>query len=217
MTMKSPMKMVIGTMTNIDIREQAKRTIGTITAKLDDGLIKNLFDEPIDNAARQFRHKADCPMTHKMFHKVITDFVIQIYDQALNASWKLSAGPLSEAIALLEDHYQGTYGRGYIAAVLDANDAGEGGIDTVLHGLAEIIKDIERQKYVRGVFIMNIDPADWRLQCEIVKVLLEDYKPFLPGQMLQCKPWELVSQIPSIMSGYLCGDSTLQEILSYPP
>jgi hypothetical protein len=82
--------------------------------------------------------------------------------------------------------------------------------------LAEIIKNIEHQKYVRGVFIVNIDPADWHLQCEIVTVLLEDYKPFLPGQLLPCKPWELVSQIPSIVSGYLCSDSTLQDILSYP-
>lgn len=203
-------------MTNTDIREQARKTIETITAQLDQSLIKNLFDEPIDKAARQFRHKVDRPMSPKTFHKVIADFVVQIYDQALSARWKLSADPLDEAIALLEDHYQSAYGHGYTAAVLNANDAGQGGIDAVLHTLAEIIKDIERQKYVRGVFIMNIDPADWHLQCEIVTVLLEDYGPFLPEQMLQCKPWELVSQIPSIMSGYLCGDSTLQEILSYP-
>ena len=63
---------------------------------------------------------------------------------------------------------------------------------------------------------MNIEAADWQLQCEIVRVLLDDYGPFLPKQLRQCKPWELVSQIPSMMSGYLCGDSSLQEILSYP-
>ena len=110
-------------MTNTDIRERAERTIGTITARLDHGVIKGLLDEPIHNAARQFKHDAGCPMSHETFHKVIADFVTQVYDGALNACWKLSADPLGEAIALLEDHYQSAYGRVYIAAVLDANDA----------------------------------------------------------------------------------------------
>ena len=86
----------------------------------------------------------------------------------------------------------------------------------VLNRLAEIIKEIERLKHIHAVFIVNIDPTDWHLKCEIVRILLEDYKPFLPKHLLRCKPWELANDIPSIMYKYICSDTTLQQILSFP-
>ena len=201
---------------NTDLKKRAREKVEIITAKLDQGLIKSQFDEPIGRAARQFTHNAGCPITHMMFHKVIADFVEQIYSKGLNASWKLFE-PLGEAISLLENLYQSAHGSGYTAAAMDANDSTQGGIDMVLVRLAEIIKDIERQKYVKAVFVVNINPSDWYLKCEIVDILLEDYKPFLPEHLSQCKPWELVDEIPSIMYGCICSDSALQQILSHPP
>jgi len=208
--------MEIGSMTNTDIREEAERTIKTMTAGLDLGRVKGLFDEPIDNVARQFKHQAGCPVSHKTFHKVLADFVVLVYDRGLNACWKLSTDPLGEAIVLLEGNYQSHYGHGYIAAALDANDATQGGIDAVLYLLKEIIKRVERHKYLRSIFATNIETADWHVQCEIVRILVETYRPFLPKQIGQCEPWELVSQIPSMISLCLGVDSALQEILSYP-
>ena len=209
------MERKIGVIMNTDIRKRAAEKVEAITAKLDQALIKSRFDEPIDKAIRQFTHEAGCPITHEQFHKIITEFVVHIYDKGLNARWKVSAEPLGHAIDLLENHYQGTYGRGYIASAMDSNDAQEGGIDTVLNRLAGIIKDIEQQKYVKGVFSINMDPTDWHLKCEIVSILLEDYRHFLPEHLLECKPWELVSQIPTIMYRYICSDSALLDMLSY--
>lgn len=203
-------------MTNTDIPEQARRTIGTILTQLDQRLIRSLFDEPIDHAARQFIHDASCPASNKTFHKVIADFTVQVYEQGLNAFWKLSGDPLGEALALLDNYYQGTFGYGYIAAALTANDPAQGGINAVLGMLKEIIKRVERQKYFRRVFATSIETADWHVRCEIVRVLLENYKQFLPEQMLHCEPWELANQIPSMISVYLDSDSALEEILSYP-
>jgi len=134
------------------IREKARKAIETVMAQLDQTVINALFDDPIQQAARQFTYNEAGPMNPKMFHKVVTNFVVHVYDQALNARWKLSRDPLGAAISLLEDHYQSAYGRGYIAAVHDANNIGEWGIGTVLHSLTEIINNIERQKYVRGIF-----------------------------------------------------------------
>jgi len=208
------MRMGIGIMRSSDIHEQARKVIETVTAQLDQGLTNSLFDEPIDKVARQFGHKASCPVPQETFHEIIAGFLVQIYDEALNAHWKLSNDPLGEAMGLLETHYQSSYGRGYVAALLDANDAAEGGVDTVLRQLAEIIKDVERYKYTQSVFAVNVDPTNWHLQCKIVEVLLRDYEPILPEFLLQCRPWELVSQIPSIVSMCLCSDSALQEILS---
>jgi len=198
---------------NYDIRKSARDKIDVITAKLDDSLVKSQFDEPIDKAARQFTHKVGCPITLETFHKLITEFVMHVYSKALNACWITSAEPLGFTIELLENHYDSTYGRGYIASILDANDACQGGIDMVLNQLTQIIKDIERQKYLNAVFAVNINPTDWQLKCEIVSILLEEYGQFLPEHLLQCKPWELANEIPSIMYKYICSDSTLQQIV----
>ena len=203
-------------MMNFDIKKLAREKVETITARLDDSFIKSQCDGPIDDAARQFKHTASIPITHRSFHKVIAEFVVQIYDKGLNARWMMSGEPLGQAIDLLEHYYQGSYGRGYIAAALDANDPEEGGIDAVLHRLAEIIKETERLKYIQAVFIVNIDAADWHLKCEIVRILLEHYKPFLTKHLLQCKPWELANTIPLIMYKYICSNTTLQQVLSSP-
>jgi len=201
---------------NCDLKERARAKIHTITAQLAPALIKSRFDDPVDEAARQFAHKADCPITQNAFHKVIAEFVLHIYEKGLGARWMLSGEPLGHVIALLDDHYQGPYGNGYIAAALEANDFEEGGIDAVLNRLAETIKDIERLKHIKAVFTVNIDPSDWHLKREMVGILLQEYKPFLPERLLARKPWELVDEIPSIMYRYICSDSALQEILSYP-
>ena len=217
MIMRNPTKEEIGvTLKNTDIKSRARKKVETITAKLDHSLIKSQFDEPIDEAVRQFTHEAGCPITHKQFHKVITDFVMHIYDKGLNVRWILSGEPLGQAINLLEKHYSSTYGRGYTAAVLDTSETCEGGIDVVLNQLAEIIKDIERSKHIKAVFAVNIDPSDWHLKCEIVSILLKEYKSFLPEHLLRCKPWELVNEIPTIMYRYICSESALQQVFSCP-
>ena len=215
MIMRNSMKEQIGvTLKNTDIKTRARKTVETISAKLDRSLIKSQFDEPIDEAAGQFTHKAGCPISHNEFHRVITEFVVWVYDKGLSARWKLSAEPLGQVIELLEKHYSSTYGHGYIAAAMDVSETQEGGIDVVLNQLTEIIKDIERSKHIKAIFTVNIDPTDWHLKCEIAGILLEEYKSFLPEHLLKCKPWELVNEIPTIMYRYICSESALQQVFS---
>jgi len=215
MIIRNPIKEEIGAIVmSYDIKTRARETVETITVKLDHSLIKSQFDEPIDEAARQFTHKTSYPVTHKAFHKVIAEYVMHIYDKGLNARWMLSGEPLGLAINLLEMYYNSTYGRGYTAAAMHVSETQEGGIDVVLNQLTEIIKDIERSKHIKAVFTVNIDPTDWHLKCEIVSILLDEYKSVIPEHLLKCKPWELVNEIPTIMYRYICSESALQQVFS---
>ncbi|MFC1761018.1 hypothetical protein ACFL6U_02935 [Planctomycetota bacterium] len=199
-------------MKNTDLGECAREIVTIITAQLAQDLVKNRFDEPIAQVAGQFECRADCPVTHKAFHKVIAEFVERIYAKALKSLWMLT-DPLAEAIFLLENHYRSDrYGTGYTAAILDADDASVGSIRSVLTGLAEAIKDIEREKYIQGVFARYLYGGDWFLRCEIVRILLDDYQPFIPEQLSQCAPAYLVDEIPSILCRYISSDSVLQQI-----
>ncbi len=199
-------------MKNIEVAEHARQAIGRVVAELNPDFVKSRFDEPIAKAAKQFEYEAECPVAHKVLHEIIARFVEHIYEKALESSWMI-ADPLAEAILLLDRHYHSViYGAGYAAAVLDADDAAAGGIQTVLAGLAESIKDAEREKYIRGVFTWHLRSAQWSMRCEIARILLEDYGPFLPERLRKCAPAQLVDVIPSILQGFICSDSALQQI-----
>ena len=199
-------------MRSIDITERARQTIDTIAAQLDPNLLKSQFDEPIDRVARQFKCETTYSVGHKIFHRLIAEFVQQIYENGLKASWLLT-DPLAEAISLLDRYYQSAvYNTGYVAALLDANDAAEGGIQTVLTSLAESVKDIERQKYIAAVFTWHLRRNSWPLQCEIARILLEDCQAFVPERLAGCVPAQIVDEIPSLIHMFICSDAALQQI-----
>jgi hypothetical protein len=201
---------------NSDLEKLARRTIAAIMVELDPGRIADRFENPIAKAAREFGYEPICPIGHKEFHRIVAGFVEQVYDKALGASWMLT-DPLAEAIWLLENGYESAvYGTGYVAALLDANDPAEGGIQTVLTGLAELIKDIERQKYIKAVFARYLHGCNWALRCEIARVLLEDYRPFLPERLGKCAPAQLADEIPSLVLMLISSDSVLHQMAFSP-
>lgn len=197
---------------NSDLEKHARETIATIMLELDPDRIKKWFDDPIGKAAREFDCEPICPITYKEFHRIVADFIEHVYDKALGASWMLT-DPLAEAIWLLEAGYQSAvYGTGYIAALLDANDPAEGGIQTVLTGLAELIKGIRRQEYTRAVFARYLGGCNWHLRCEIARFLLEDYRAFIPKRLGKCAPAQLADEIPSLISMLISSDSVLHQM-----
>ncbi|KPL24970.1 MAG: hypothetical protein AMJ75_02215 [Phycisphaerae bacterium SM1_79] len=197
-------------MTNFDIRKRAREIVETITAELDPGSISSRFDKPITEIAGAFECEVTYPLTHKDFHKVISDFVRQIYEKALKTPWILT-DPLDEAILLLENGYRSfLYGPGYTGAILHASDTEKGGIQAVLTGLAGAINDIERQNYIDGVLTWHLHGCSWQLQCEIAQIILEDYRPFIPPQLCRRVPAQLVDVIPIIMQTYIDSDFALQ-------
>ena len=197
-------------MENTEIKKRAKEIIEIITAKLDRDLMSSRFDEPIAKVAGQFECEAEYPVTHKDFHRIIADFVLQIYEKALKASWILT-DPLDEAIVLLENGYRSAlYGPGYTGAMLHTNDTEKGGIQAVLTGLAGAIIEIERQKYIDGILTWHLHGCSWQLLCEIAQKLLEDYKPFIPPQLYKRVPAQLVDVIPDIMQKCVDSHFTLQ-------
>ncbi len=186
-------------MMNSDIKKRAREIVGIITAKLDPDLMSSRFDRPIAKVAGEFQCEVEYPVTHKDFHRIIADFVQQIYEKALKASWTLT-DPLDEAILLLENGYRSfLYGPGYTGAMLHTNDTEKGGIETVLTGLAGAIIAVERQKYIDGVLTWHLHGCSWDMQCEIAQVVVEDYKPFIPPQLHERVPAQLVEVIPDIM------------------
>jgi len=196
-------------MMSTEISRQAHEKLTAMIAELDPGLLKRRFDDPIGNVLREFTHQAEPPVTHKVFHQTTSDFIKQIYTQALAAGAEL-ADPLAAALTLLEDHYQSAvYGPGYVAALLDANDTG---IEVVLACLAESIKEIEQHKYLQSVCAWHLNGADWNLRCRIAGLLQQKYRPFIPDRLAACPPEQLADQIPALIWQFIGSDAVLEQI-----
>ena len=197
-------------MANSDTKERAQEIIAIITAKLNPGLLSRRFDEPITKVAQEFECQAEYPVAHKDFHRIIADFTRRIYAKALKASWRLT-DPLDEAIVLLENGYRSAlYGPGYTAAMLHTNDPEKGGIEVVLAALARAIMEMERQKYIDGVLTWHLRGCSWQLLCAIAQQLMEDYQPFIPPQLHERVPAQLVDVLADIMQRCVDSHFTLQ-------
>ena len=191
-------------MSSTDQRKQAEQIILNIYAALDDHLIAQRFDGPIDQGLRTFQYEATYPVTRQNFHRIIARFTDYLYETALKASWKISCrDPLTHAIYLLENHYQGTYSQWYMGAWLDATDDQQDGMDTVLQRMAEAVKAMERQEYIQWVFVAHYESLPWNLRCVVTDILLQQYRQFLPPIFQHCSAPEMIKIIPSLMQSFM--------------
>ncbi|MBK7090657.1 MAG: hypothetical protein IPH59_02875 [bacterium] len=88
---------------------------------------------------------------------------------------------LTEAIWLLDQHYDNNGARGYEAAYLDAIDIFGAGIANVLAQLGEAMKQQKLIQLIEWQTANLIDPSDWQLQKEIVTHVIRILKDSLPG------------------------------------
>lgn len=188
-------------MTESELTTCANEKIDRILFEIDERQLKQRFDDPVDAVLEQFSCEPDYPVNYQRFKEIVVEFVEKVYTDALK---KLFEGPtvLAVAIELLEEYYQGLYASGYTAALMDANDRDNGGMYVVLAGLAEAIKTLHRQTYIKHVFARYTGSNNWRLQQRITKILLERYEPYLPAFLKTVNPAQITSQIPAIIQSY---------------
>jgi len=200
-------------MTNSNTKLKAEKILNKILQLLDEDLLKVQIDERINKAITTFKFNSEKQFSLQTFHKVISDFIKHLYENSLILPKKLSPSQAcSEAISILEQHYQGAHSNGYYAAYLDASNPQINGIKLVLTSLEEIIKIIERQKYIKWVFTTNINPSDWQTKYFITEVLIERFRPFLPHSILKCPIAQFVDYYYDLIINHLTTTNLINQI-----
>ncbi|MGA2500594.1 MAG: hypothetical protein ABSH20_22875 [Tepidisphaeraceae bacterium] len=188
------------------LQNRAARLIAQIVAMLDETYMSRLIDGPLDAAGEQFRCPADTARSHRHFNRLLAAFVMHLYRHGLACPRRLSAAQAREqALALLEQGYEGRPGKRYEAALLDA---AQGGMPMVLLQLTQIIKNRQRQEYVRWVFARLLDPIDWDLRCAVARILMSAWVGLVPPPALVggLTPEEMADQIPELLEVALESD-----------
>jgi hypothetical protein len=200
-------------MMNSDALKSFEKTLDTVLSLLNRGRITAEVEKPIDQAAHSFKMKVKDLDSHSEFNRVVGAFVQHVYRNGLRLSRPLTdREALSEAIFLLEGHYQGMITEGYEGALLDGGSTGFEGIEWVLSRLAETIKDVELEKYVAWVFSSHIDHLDWEARETLVTVYLKKYQSVLPSRMAEADPARLVDRLHQLIQNHVSTDTLFNQI-----
>jgi hypothetical protein len=198
---------------------EADITIARITALLDEALLAQVIDQPIDNAVETFPCGIETPESHLQMHDVITDFVVHMHAQMAPLGSRFSRERVrDEAVALLEQGYSDFRSAAYDEALRDAFDESQNGMRIVIARLAEAAKRRRRQEYTHWVFARHIDPLDWETRCLIAELLLERAAPLFspPPKGYRYRPEELVDNIPDLLARLLETERQERQTLSDP-
>ena len=192
---------------------RAEKIVDEILRLTDEEYLQCLIDEPIEKAAFEFEFEEIKPVTHRTFLSVTASFVRHIYKGALLVPKTLSLAQAgAEAIAILEDTYQNVDTKGYYAAFIDASIR-QSGLEFVLAHMAESIASTERAKHLRWACARLMDPWEWPERCLMAEILLERWKPFLPPQIKDCSPAQLVDHLPEWISTLHGVDSMVKKFM----
>jgi len=192
--------------------KQPQKIIETIIDRLDEKSLKEAIDKPIDGAVQNYIYEYKEQTDHRQIQRLFSDFTAYIYKEGLKNGFVPADLP-AHTIFLLDRYYQGNCSNGYTAAIFDAINGGQDGVKTVLQRIAEIIKTIERERYINAVFKNGIDISDWHLRCKIVEYLLTKYKSRFTPALQNCHPSQLADEIPCLLSIIINSSSTLQQAI----
>lgn len=158
------------------LRHRAIRVLQRLLGMLNDQLIAQLIDAPIDRALSTFRFVWDDSFSPADFHRVLGEFLAHVHGEDEARGAKPPRIRVDEAVSLLSQAYQGTYETGYDGAILDVAHLGGfgiSGIDAVLVNFAGILKAVGRQQYNEWVYARYLDPFDQPLRREVAACILE--------------------------------------------
>ena len=199
-------------MTNSEQNPSSEKIIDTILNLLNEERVARAIDEPIDMTVKAFQLKVKVPLSHSDFNRVIAEFVRDLHQKGLRLPRHLSdQEALTEAVSLLEKHYQSIHTRGYDGALLDVSGSKLEGLDPVLSRLAESIKEAERGKYVEWVFFDNVDQLDWDARYQLVSTYLTQYKNILPPHLREMDPARLADHFKDLILNHLSVDSQMKQ------
>jgi hypothetical protein len=201
-------------MTSFDDNQKAVEIVHEVLELIDEQYLYEYIDKFIEEAAAGFKFNGKAVMTHQDFIHVIGDFIHYINKTGFRIHQEMSIAQVrAEAVALLEEYYQGPYSRGYDTAFLDLLNSKLVGLEYILSQLVEIIKATAREKHINWVYLSRITPLDWPTRYQIAEILTERWAPFLSPNIKQCTPAHLAHHLPELINTMLFADGKVRKML----
>jgi hypothetical protein len=201
-------------MMNSDGKRKAATIVEEVFQETNEEYLKLRIDEPIERATANFEFDRDAPVTHQTFTQVTSDFVRHIYERGMRCRQEMSTTEAgAEAVAILEEGYQASYGRGYYAAFLDASNAQLNGLEYVLVQMANLIVMKARARHIRWVCASRMELADWPTRCLIAEILIKRWKPFMHPNLRECSPEQFAYHLSEMIDLGISTDRAVNKMV----
>ena len=189
-------------MTPTDSRyDRAAELLDQLAELVDETHLTRHIDEPIERAAREFKCADGTGMSHHEFLDAVADFLRHLYANAFPHGRQLTPSQArDEAVALLEQAYQGTNSSGYDGALLDAIDPSLPGLGNVLARVADLVWGRQCQMHVHCIVGHHLDPGDWELKCATAAILLDRCRPYLPAELQDDPPERFADDVSYLLA-----------------
>jgi len=167
---------------------------------LDEEHLINIIDSPIDKAMINLEKITVENISFKEFNIVITKTIQHLYSQGIRIPKTLDEiKALNEAVWLTDNYYKGENSSGYFGALYDTLLLGEDGFEHIIQWLVEIIKSIERTKYITWILTKYIDPSDWFFKKKLMDELLLKYGDLLPPDVKELSSQQLIPYLDDLI------------------
>ncbi len=200
-------------------RKRLEGILAEVLSLLDGDTVHRGIDESVDAAASTFKvsDSIPTPINNETLLCIVGEFVAHIYEYGLPLSRVLTPEQAqAEAVYFLEHGYQGRNANGYEGALRDTAKYGKDGLRIVFLALADVIKEVQRQRHVRWVLNSRIQQLDWSTRRDLTALILDRWGEFLGEVVEDRSPEELTSACADLIVDYAGSDMSLRQVFSAP-
>jgi hypothetical protein len=167
---------------------------------MDENVINQRINEPLNVAYNCFWFPDNGDVTHKKFNSVLAEFYLHLNRSSTTVREFSRDEGLQEMMWFLERHYRSEKAVGYKAVYLDVicEDYEE-----VFERIVELMKSIEKEKYVNWILTTCIDPLDWDCKKRLVEEIQKRFGYLFPPDMQDMAIGELIIDLEMVISNIL--------------
>ena len=200
-------------------RKELNQILNETLRLLNARTIRQGIDEAVDAAASTFKHVGCIPVGNHnaALIEAAGEFIAHIYRHGLACPRSLAPDQAkAEALFLLEHSCQGTNADGYEEALRDTVKYGAEGLRAALRGLADIIKQTQRQQYISWVLNTRVRQLDWNTRKDLAALIIERWGICLDDDIAQSSPTALACACAELILDYVASDESLRQVMGMP-
>jgi len=179
---------------------------------LDEDVIYEKIDAPIDEILREFYYPATKIITQKEFISMISGFLKELKNQGILLTMELDE--FSEVFWFLEKHYSSDRSHGYERALNDVLTYGSNGIEMILEDTTESLKKEQRENFTNWIFDTKIIFLEWNAKLKLIEEFRKQYGILFSPALSNMSKEQQIPFLKELLSDNISNSQTLKSMLT---
>lgn len=179
-------------------------SINALLSALDERTIAKEISIPHDEARMNFPLKSNTVRDFDEFNNIIGDYYKYHYSTCVARGGSLSSlEARSGAKEILEREYRRRNNGNINSAYNDAHDGTNGGLRAILDVIADGLKAVSVERYIRDVFDRFVRPTEWDEKVNIIRQFIAHCGTHLSSSIKAGQPERYASDYEEVIRSYI--------------